>query len=174
MTFEKVDAELPNGFHDAKLYGIVIDYVAGSAILRMDFWVGSMEGPNREEYRPAELRVTGLYFCSMDVPDPTYRYVPHGFSSERLWRPRKIRHVRRVSRALSDSSSGSLVLPILRPRVELVHPHSRNGRSGFLDRRGSTNSGRNFIVARAGICLSLEIHPRLPPESLHPPRQFRN
>jgi hypothetical protein len=78
MTFERVDAELPNGFHDAKLYGIVIDYVAGSAILRMDFWVGSMEGPNREEYRPAELRVTGLYFCSMDVPDPTYRYVPHG------------------------------------------------------------------------------------------------
>ena len=46
--------------------------------LQMRFWTGSMEGPNREERRTGKLRITGLYFCVIDPPDPTYRYVPHG------------------------------------------------------------------------------------------------
>src|SRR5271165_6240529 len=78
MTFEQLDAELPNGFHDAQLYGFVVDYIAGSMTLRIDLWVGNLDGPDPEEYRPAELRVTGLYFCSLDPPDPNYRFIPDG------------------------------------------------------------------------------------------------
>jgi hypothetical protein len=78
MTFEELDNELPNGFHDAQLHDLTIDYVRGTMTLRMIFWVGKMKGPNREERRPGELRITGLYLCAMDPPDPSYRYAPHG------------------------------------------------------------------------------------------------
>ena len=78
MTFEELEDKLPNGFHDAELYDIQIDYVGGSMTLGMSFWVGSMGAPNQEEYRPGELRITGLSFCVIDPPDPTYQYVPNG------------------------------------------------------------------------------------------------
>jgi len=78
MTFEDLEKELPNGFHDAELRDMLIDYVVGSMTLRMNFWVGNMQGPNRDEYRSGELRITGLYFCAIDPPDPNYRYVPRG------------------------------------------------------------------------------------------------
>ena|ERR1700690_1094945 len=78
MTFEDLNSELPNGFHDARLHGIVIDYVAGSMSLRLDVWVGNLDGPDRETYRAAELRVAGLCFCSIEVPDPRYPYMPDG------------------------------------------------------------------------------------------------
>jgi hypothetical protein len=78
MTFEELDSELPNGFHDAKLYDLKIDYLGGSMVLRMGFDFGNPDGPRRNDYRTGELQVTGLCFCSIDPPDPSYRYVPHG------------------------------------------------------------------------------------------------
>ncbi len=78
MTFDDLDSKLPNGFHDAQIYQLRIDYVGGFITIRMNFWIGNQDGPNREEYRLGELRVSGLYFCVIDPPDPTYRYVPHG------------------------------------------------------------------------------------------------
>ncbi len=78
MTFEELDNQLPNGFHDAELHSVRIDYVHGTMTLHMSFWVGDLKGPNREEYRAGELRITGLYFCAIDPPDPECRYVPHG------------------------------------------------------------------------------------------------
>lgn len=78
MTFEELDNELPNGFHDANLHSLTIDYVGGSAVLHMTLDFGDPEGPNREDYRVGDLRVSGLYFCVIDPPDPTYRHVPHG------------------------------------------------------------------------------------------------
>jgi hypothetical protein len=78
MTFEELDNKLPNGFHDAELHTVRIDYVGGSAVLRMAFDFGNPEGSKREDYRTGDLRISGLYFCVIDPPDPTYRYVPHG------------------------------------------------------------------------------------------------
>ena len=78
MTFEELDHELPNGFHDAKLHNLRIDYVGANMVLRTELDFGNPDGPKREDYRVADLRVSGLYFCSVDPPDPNYRYVPHG------------------------------------------------------------------------------------------------
>ncbi|MBZ5600162.1 MAG: hypothetical protein LAN83_17790 [Acidobacteriia bacterium] len=78
MTFEELENELPNGFHDAQLHSMRTDYVSGSAVLRMALDFGNPDGPKREDYRIGELRVSGLYFCVIDPPDPSYRYVPHG------------------------------------------------------------------------------------------------
>ena len=78
MTFEEIDNKLPNGFHDAKLYDLKIDYVGGTAVLRMALDFGNPDGPKRTDYRIGELRAAGLYFCSIDAPDPSYKYAPHG------------------------------------------------------------------------------------------------
>jgi hypothetical protein len=78
MTFEELDATLPNGFHDAEIYSIDIDYRLRCITLDINFWVGDLDGPNREEYRRGVLKGAGLHFCSIDPPDPAYSFVPQG------------------------------------------------------------------------------------------------
>lgn len=78
MTFDELDNELPNGFHDAELHSLKIDYVSGAAVLRMALDFGDLHGPKREDRRMGELRLSGLYFCVIDPPDPSYRYMPDG------------------------------------------------------------------------------------------------
>ncbi|MBI3661719.1 MAG: hypothetical protein HY234_01520 [Acidobacteria bacterium] len=78
MTFGEVEKELPNGFHDAYILSIDLDYVHRSATLQMRLWVGTPDSTDPEKYEPAELKVTGLCFCSIDPPDPDYPFVPDG------------------------------------------------------------------------------------------------
>jgi hypothetical protein len=78
MDLEKLDNELPNGFHDAELHDIRIDYKNGSLVLRMALDLGNPKDQKRESYRTGAVRVSGLYFCSIDPPDPNYPYVPDG------------------------------------------------------------------------------------------------
>ena len=80
MTLDELNDSLPNGFHDAQVYSIELDYRAGTAKLHLSLWVGSMKDPQpqRETYQEATVIVTGLGFCSIDPPDPTYPFIPHG------------------------------------------------------------------------------------------------
>jgi hypothetical protein len=78
MTFEDLDRELPNGFHDAKIEDVTVNYAERSATLTMHFWVGSMDGPNREEYRSGTLRIHGLCYYAIDPPAPTYPFMRSG------------------------------------------------------------------------------------------------
>jgi hypothetical protein len=77
MTFEDLDRELPNGFHDARLRRIEIDYAERTATLDVSFWVGDIDGPNREEYRDGVLRVRDLCYYSIEPPDPAYPFLRH-------------------------------------------------------------------------------------------------
>lgn len=78
MTFEELENHLPNGFHDAEIYSLKIDYMARSAIIRIALDFGSLNGPERENYRIGELQISGLFFFSIDPPDPSYPYIPDG------------------------------------------------------------------------------------------------
>ena len=78
MTFEELERELPNGFHDAHLLSLSVDYVSGTAELRMDLLFGTPESADPEEYRAAVLRITGIHFFSIGPPDSTYSFVPDG------------------------------------------------------------------------------------------------
>lgn len=78
MTFEELDQASPNGFHDAEIYSIAIDYGAAAVTLDMNFWIGDLEGSNREECRRGIVKVTGLIFCSIDPPDPAYPFLTDG------------------------------------------------------------------------------------------------
>ncbi len=80
MTFQEVEALAPNGFHDAIIDKMSVDYQAGVLSLSMRVWVGTMGMPNQEDYSPAELRVNRLLFCAIDPPDPRYPFVPDGDS----------------------------------------------------------------------------------------------
>jgi hypothetical protein len=76
MTFEELDNEF--GFHDAKLHELRIDYVNGTAVLRMALDFGDPDGPKHEDYRVGILRVSGLCFCAISPPDPDCQYMPDG------------------------------------------------------------------------------------------------
>ncbi len=72
MTLTELEATLPNGLHDAYLHSVTIDYVARVVDFTLDVWVGTLglsAGPDRERERRAQLRFTGLVYCSIDPPD---------------------------------------------------------------------------------------------------------
>jgi hypothetical protein len=80
MTLDELDQKLPNGFHDAQIFSIEIDYAAGAAKFSLGLLVGWPEDPEpeRERYQKAELFLTGQCFCSIDPPFPTYSFIPDG------------------------------------------------------------------------------------------------
>lgn len=70
MTFQELAQSLPNGFHDAELHRLEIDYV--QQVLRMELvvWIGRMSArETRELYRPAEVVVEKVSFLIMESPD---------------------------------------------------------------------------------------------------------
>ena len=75
MTFEQLDHDLPNGFHDAEIQKVIVDYAEHSAIIIMRLLVGTPHSANSDEYRPATLKISGLYYYSIDLPNPKYPFV---------------------------------------------------------------------------------------------------
>jgi hypothetical protein len=74
-TLDDLSASLPNGFHDAEMLKLEIDYTKREAILTLDVWVAeSMESAERESYRMAELTFSGLLFWVTEPPDLNYPY----------------------------------------------------------------------------------------------------
>jgi hypothetical protein len=80
MTLDELDHRLPNGFHDAQIYSLAIDYAAATVQLRIALHVGWPDDPGeeRERYPDAEMLVTGLSFCSIEPPSPDYPFPPDG------------------------------------------------------------------------------------------------
>jgi hypothetical protein len=72
MTLDEVAGSLPNGFHDAELRAVTIDFVKREARLSLDIWIG--DDDDREAYRRAELTLTGLIFWIVEPPDARYPY----------------------------------------------------------------------------------------------------
>ena len=78
MTFEEIDQELPNGFHDAKLRNISIDFVGRSVVIGIDLLVGLPHTPNPEGYRAGALKVASSCLFFVEAPDPSYPFIPDG------------------------------------------------------------------------------------------------
>ena len=84
MTLEELADTLPNGFHDAQVTSVGIDYVKREARLLIDLWVGELSTDNeelREAYRKGELKLSGLLYWVIEPPDANY---PYG-ESKQLW-----------------------------------------------------------------------------------------
>src|SRR4029077_9868971 len=80
MTLDELDHKLPNGFHDAEIFSLELDYPAGIAKFRLSLLVGWPEDPDpeRQAYQEATMMVMGLCFCSIDPPYPGYPFHPDG------------------------------------------------------------------------------------------------
>jgi hypothetical protein len=76
VTLFEIADGLPNGFHDAEIWLVQVDYSRQILRLDMELWVGSMEDPpeTREAYRRAVVTVSGLRFCSLALPDAEYTF----------------------------------------------------------------------------------------------------
>jgi hypothetical protein len=71
VTLEGLAYTLPNGFHDAQVTSVGIDYVKREARLLIDLWVGELRSDNeelREAYRKGELRLSGLLYWVIEPP----------------------------------------------------------------------------------------------------------
>jgi hypothetical protein len=79
MTPDEIAASLPNGFHDAELKSLAIDYVKREARLILDMWIGEMQPEEeRETYRLAEFTLSDLLFWVTEPPHPDYPFKEAG------------------------------------------------------------------------------------------------
>src|SRR4029077_14515744 len=80
VTLDQLEDTLPNGFHDAEIFSLDLDYVGGIAKFHLNLLVGWPDDPEpeRQAYQEATLVVTGLCFCSIDPPYPNYPFRPDG------------------------------------------------------------------------------------------------
>ena len=123
MTLDEVAASLPNGFHDADIKSISIDYVAGTATFDLEVWVGdesAAKEEGREVYRAAVLILSDLLFCVIDPPDPRYEY----YEKKALW-------VDDASRGAASIST-SVTLPTPLPENTFVYGFFVNNWNAFI------------------------------------------
>ncbi len=70
MTFDELDRTLPNGFHDAFLRKIEMDYVSRTLRLEVAVCTTGTEGPPRDEtYRTARVTVRDVAYLVIEPPD---------------------------------------------------------------------------------------------------------
>lgn len=68
---------LPNGFHDAKLYSMSINYKTRKISFLLHLWTGNLHSKStktRERYSPAKLELRKFDYCIIDSPDDNYPY----------------------------------------------------------------------------------------------------
>ena len=69
MTFDELDRSLPNGFHDAYIKRIDVDYSTRTAALVVSFWVGTtVDPPERDRLRDGRVDFEGLESIVIEPP----------------------------------------------------------------------------------------------------------
>ena len=76
MTFEELDQRFPNGFDDAEITSLTLDYQDRTAKLQLNLRGNPPDGPNRDEYQQAVLLLNGFYHFAIEPPDADYLWYP--------------------------------------------------------------------------------------------------
>ncbi len=77
MKITEIEMIIPNGFHDALLESISVDYMKKNAVFNLQLCIGdpySEDIKKREGYRRGRLMLHGLLYCVIEPPDPAYPY----------------------------------------------------------------------------------------------------
>src|SRR6266566_3905657 len=88
ISLDEIQINLPNGFHDAGIKTIVINYVERTIVLDLKIWVGDPELSDkaaRETYVDGVLTISGFDFCVIERPDFQYPYAKGKTIQNRLW-----------------------------------------------------------------------------------------
>lgn len=67
MTFRELETSLPNGFHDAELLKVHIDYEEHQVALDLNL-DASVDKDEPERYRRGRVTFSGVVFVSLDPP----------------------------------------------------------------------------------------------------------
>jgi hypothetical protein len=78
MTFEELSQELPNGFHDAEIRGVSLDFLVPSIRLEVSLDVSDSDDPDPERYRNGTLQVVTPYLFFLEAPYPDYPFLLDG------------------------------------------------------------------------------------------------
>ncbi len=70
MTLAEIEANLPNGFHDAEIEELVWNYRTDSASFTMKLWVPEATDQDIEIYRLGRLDVKDIVFMAIEPPHP--------------------------------------------------------------------------------------------------------
>ena len=69
MTLDEAAQATPNGFHDAEIENILLDYNSKRIVIDLDLWIGdlsSQEKSEREMRRGARLTLSGVLFFAIE------------------------------------------------------------------------------------------------------------
>ena len=131
MTLEELAASLPNGFHDAYIKGISIDYVSGTASFDLELWVGDDSAERKEErevYRDARVTLSDLLFCVIEPPDSRYPYYDKKNIVGRR-RSMELRSAVNFDSTAEPATRELICLLVLRRQLEFIHLCGCDGRS---------------------------------------------
>jgi hypothetical protein len=76
MTFEELDSQYPNGFCDARITGIDIDYAKRTATVHLSLRRNMPESQDRDLYSRAVLTTRNFYYVSVEPPDSDHLFYP--------------------------------------------------------------------------------------------------
>lgn len=77
MTPDAIIAQLPNGFHDAVLQELGVDFAKAEARLKFEFLVGMPDAETEEEreaMRPGVLWLMGVTSTTIEPPSAGYQF----------------------------------------------------------------------------------------------------
>jgi hypothetical protein len=67
VTIEELESRFPNGFHDAQLVGMKVDFAASSVCFELDV---DCDDPDPNVITRIKFRLTGLSLFIVEPPDP--------------------------------------------------------------------------------------------------------
>jgi hypothetical protein len=76
MTFDELDTLYPNGFADAEIVSLGLDYQKRTAELQLNLRGNQPDGPRCDEYRRAVLTLCGFYYLVIEPPDADHLWYP--------------------------------------------------------------------------------------------------
>jgi len=77
VTLEEIESSLPNGFHDAEVKSLCVDYVERTITFEIRVWIGDVTSPDeqqRETYQNGVLTLEQFLLCVIEPPDAGYPY----------------------------------------------------------------------------------------------------
>jgi hypothetical protein len=72
-----IENSLPNGFHDAFLESVDVDYMSKRALIKLRLCIGDPDASTekeREAYRGANLELLDVVYLVIEGPDPRSKY----------------------------------------------------------------------------------------------------